>query len=166
MRRLRLRANQHKCRHSPAPNLVIGLMFVGTVCVTIALLLTFCATTNAEDAPIQCMPSGFTIGIPPFHVSHDFQARNESIPLHLEPLQNQLAEVLSKSGLFSNVAVLREAPRPDSTDLTLLVSISSVREVEGSGGPRPGRRATRISQVDFVWWQGLVWQRSLLLECR
>lgn len=87
------------------------------------------------DSTYQCMPSGFTIGIPRFHVSHDAQARYESIRLHLEPLQNELAEILSKSGLFSNVVVLREIPRPDSTDLTLLVSISGFREVEGSGGP-------------------------------
>lgn len=88
----------------------------------------------APDSSFQCIPSGFTIGIPPFHVSHGIQERYGSILLHLEPLQDELAEVLSNSGLFSNVALLREVPRPDSTDLTLLVSLSRIREVEGSGG--------------------------------
>lgn len=106
----------------------------GIVSVIFPLLLSLCQTIQAQEAPFQCTPSGFTIGIPPFHASHDIQTRFQSIAIHSQALQNRLAEILSKSGLFSNVAVLREVPRPDSTDLTLLVSISLIREVEGSGG--------------------------------
>lgn len=105
-----------------------------SIAAIVTTLTVVSHTTVAEDV-YECMPSGFTIGIPPFHASHDVQARYESIRIHLEPLQNVLAEVLSKSGLFSDVVVLRDLPRPDATDLTLLVSLPLLRELEGSGGP-------------------------------
>ena len=96
--------------------------------VVIAVLVLHSPATFSADPVNQCKPTGFTLGVPPFRGSYDITRRYESLPLDFTQLQNTLAEILSKSGLFSSVAVFADGPRPDSSDLSLLVSIPVFRE--------------------------------------
>ena len=115
------RIRDHHGWHVSAP---VFLRVMGMI----AVLVLHPPVTFSADPADQCEPTGFKLGIPPFRGSYDITRRYESLPLNLAQLQNTLAEILSQTGLFSSVLVFPDGPHPDSSDLSLLVSIPVYRE--------------------------------------
>ncbi len=105
------------------------------VIAVIAVFLLKHSEVFPADPVDQCKPTGFTLGIPPFRGSSGVNRGYESLPLDFSQLQNTLAELLSKSGLFSSVAIFSDGPHPDSSDLSLLVSIPVFREAVSGADP-------------------------------
>lgn len=104
-----------------------------TMILMLVIMIGAFATTVAADTTYVCTPSGFTVGVPPFRaVTESFTSRSPVRTLPLEKLRERLAESLVNSHLFTEVVLLKEGPAPDSTDLTLLVSVPVARQVSES----------------------------------
>jgi hypothetical protein len=127
------------------------------------------SSPRAQQPPEQgsqpvCIPCGFSIGIPPILFNFDFSLSTDALPLRLARMQDRLGELLFKSGQFSNVRTFADAPHPDSTDLSFLVSVSQVHLVSDNDPP-----AYQVT-YDLLLQENLegapVFQRTLTREVR
>ncbi len=123
------------------------------------------AFAEPTDTVYQCIPSGFTIGIPAIQVFSDltdlFDDTQEYEYYSSGPvnrMQDKMAQTLSNSGLFRDVLVFPDASYPDSTDLYLLVSISTLNQLTSDAYPE------YEMEVDFLLVENLdgevVWSKK------
>jgi hypothetical protein len=94
------------------------------------LLVTSSSTAGADpDSIYQCIPSGFTVGIAPIKAPLNIQDEYElSGSVSFGSMQQTLAEQLYESSLFSDVIAFTDGTHPDSTDLSLLLTIPRMEE--------------------------------------
>lgn len=98
-------------------------------------LLTSAAALGA-DTVYQCTPSGFSLSVAPIRGSSLAQFEFDvTVSVPYASMQEMIAERLFRTSLFSRVSSSPSGPHPDSSDLSLLLSIPIARETVGRAYP-------------------------------
>lgn len=129
----------------------VGMLWVVALGGMLCLLSS--SATYGADSTYQCIPSGFSIGIPPFQAPYDAGAGayGLSVPgfVSYGAMRERLGEQLHKSSLFSGITLGGDSEYPDSTDLTLLVSFPTIRQ-ESEGPPATYQLVVSVVLVENV----------------
>lgn len=132
--------HMHKLEWGSVSEWYILRVFAGRLSGVVIIGVFYLLLSNSAfgaDTTYQCIPSGFSLGIPPFHgpfeVNYGSGGLDFSGSISFGAMRERLGEQLHKSSLFSGVTFYEDGPNPDSTDLTLLVSIPTMRQL--SEGP-------------------------------
>lgn len=95
--------------------------------------LSWIMTASGADTTYQCIPSGFSLGIPPIRGPYeDIYHLDIQGPVSYGAMRERLVRQLQSSSLFSWVTVPDSSLQQESSDLSLLISIPSMRQtIEG-----------------------------------